>query len=101
MGLYISVDPSRPDAWRREPYFSHIKAWALQNLQAGALRVYVMAGRQTFLILPDAAVDTTGKFHLVVPIGPDRWEARCFDTREAAMSANARLKANRAAAASR
>jgi hypothetical protein len=99
MGLYVVVDPSRPDCWRREPYFSQLKAWALQNLRARRMRIYVTAGRQTFLVLPDAAVETTDKFHLVVPIGPDRWEARCFDTREAAMAANAKLKASRLAAA--
>jgi len=100
MGLYVIVDPARPDSWRREPHFSHLKTWALNNLRARKMRLYVAVGRQTFLVLPDAAIETTDKFHIVVPLGPDRWEARCFDTKEAAMLANARLKASRAAAAS-
>ena len=25
VGLYVIVDPSRPDAWRREPYWSQLK----------------------------------------------------------------------------
>jgi hypothetical protein len=100
MGLYIIVDPARPDSWRREPYFSHLKTWALNNLRARKMRVYVAVGRHTFLILPDAAIETTDKFHIVVPIGPDRWEARCFATKEEAMLANARLKASRMAASS-
>jgi len=100
VGLYVIVDPARPDSWRREPYSSQLKGWALQRLRIGKMRVYVAAGRQTFLILPDAAVDTTGKFHIVVPTGPDRWEARCFESREAAMLASARLRASRAAASS-
>ena len=94
VGLYVIVDPSRPDVWRRDPYFSHMKQWALQNLRAPRkMRLYVVVGRHTFLMLPDAAVETTNKFHLVVPIGPDRWEARCFDTREEAMAVQARLRA--------
>jgi hypothetical protein len=100
MGLYVIVDPARPDSWRREPYFSQLKSWALGNLRARKMRLYVAAGRHTFLILPDAAVETTDKYHIVVPTGPDRWEARCFDTKEAALAANARLKASRAAASS-
>ena len=100
MGVYVVVDPARPDSWRREPYFSQLKSRALHHLRASKMRLYVAVGRQTFLILPDAAVDTTGKFHIVVPIGPDRWEARCFDTREAAMLASARLRASRTAASS-
>src|SRR5215510_7343402 len=98
MGLYVVVDPARPDSWRREPYFSQLKGRALHQLRTGKMRLYVTVGRQSFLILPDAAVETTDKFHLVVPVGPDRWEARCFATREEAMAASARLKASRMAA---
>jgi hypothetical protein len=86
LGLYIMVDPSRPDAWRREPYHSHLKSWALNNLRAGRMRVYVTVGPRSFLMLPDGAVEVTGKFHIVVPVGPDRWEARCFNSKEEAMA---------------
>jgi len=87
IGLYVIVDPSRPDAWRREPYFSQLKVWALNNLRSRQMRLYVNVGRHTFLVLPDAAVETTDKFHIVVPVGPERWEARCFDTKEEALGA--------------
>jgi hypothetical protein len=94
IGLYVIVDPSRPDAWRREPYYSQLKRWALNNLRARKMRVYVNVGRQTFLVLPGAAVDTTDKFHIVVPVGEDRWEARCFDTKDEAMRALTALRSS-------
>ena len=95
LGLYVIVDPSRPDAWRREPYHSQLKGWALANLRARKMRVYVNVGRHTFLVLPNAAVEVTDKFHIVVPVGEDRWEARCYDTREEAMRANPQLGTGR------
>jgi len=90
VGLYVIVDPSRPDAWRREPYWSQLKVWALNNLRGRKMRTYINVGPRTFLMLPHDAVETTGKFHMVVPVGPDRFEARCYDTREEAMRAQGR-----------
>ena len=89
VGLYIIVDPGRPDAWRREPYLSQLKVWAFNNLRARKMRTYVNVGARTYLMMPDGAVETTGKFHHVVAVGPDRFEARLYDSREEAMRAKA------------
>jgi hypothetical protein len=50
--LAIHVDPGRPDAWRREPYFSEIKRWArVAAAQRG--QVVVWQGRDVIVVLPD------------------------------------------------
>lgn len=53
--MKIVVDPARPDAWRKEPYYSTFRAWA----QAGPDRVKVMVaiGARAIILLPDREVD--------------------------------------------
>jgi len=50
------ADPKRPDAWRKEPYYSTLKNWAkiaaTQNRQ-----VMACAGPRTYMIFPDRDVD--------------------------------------------
>ncbi len=50
------VDPGRPDAWRRAPYYAQLKTWSRQAVAArGQVVVYV--GRRATVILPDREVD--------------------------------------------
>lgn len=60
--LTIFVDPNRPDAWRREPFYGQIKQWASASIAAGAQVVIDVKGRKT-LILPAKDVE----FGLVRP----------------------------------
>ena len=54
--MFVYVDESRPDAWRRQPYYG-----TLQTFARGALpnrgRVVVRVGMRSIVILPDHAVD--------------------------------------------
>jgi hypothetical protein len=59
--LSIYVDPARPDAWRKAPYYNEIKGWAqsteLREARADAFQVFVCIGAQRIVILPDRDVD--------------------------------------------
>lgn len=50
------VDPAHPDAWRAEPYYSDLKAWARNRLAANR-QVHVKTQGRTIVILPDREVD--------------------------------------------
>jgi hypothetical protein len=52
----IFVDPARPDAWRRQPYYAHLKAWARREL-ARQRRLVVRIGARSIVVMPDHAVD--------------------------------------------
>jgi hypothetical protein len=54
--IVIYVDPARPDAWRRAPYYATLKEWSRQGMSARR-RVVVRVGRSSIVILPDHAVD--------------------------------------------
>ena len=54
--LTIFVDPKRPRAWREEPFYSQIKAWALMGLAEGAQVIVDIKSRLT-LVLPDREID--------------------------------------------
>ena len=60
-GLRIGahVDPTRPGAWRREPYYSTLKRWARQAVATPGIlgQVLVSVGKHTIVILPDRNVD--------------------------------------------
>ena len=50
------VDPTRPDAWRAEPYYRQLKEWArLTAPEQGQVVAFV--GERTIVILPDKDVD--------------------------------------------
>jgi hypothetical protein len=49
--ILVHVDPGTPDAWRREPYNSWLRAKAAEGLNIGA-SVIVGVGRDTTLVLP-------------------------------------------------
>ena len=45
--ILVMVDPARPDAWRKEPFFSGIRHWSTQ------IQVHVMVGKNTSIVFPD------------------------------------------------
>ena len=45
----ISVDASRPDAWKKEPYFSMIRQWSKE-----APRVLVLVGTRAIAVYPES-----------------------------------------------
>jgi Tfp pilus assembly protein PilF len=47
----VHVDPSRPDAWRKEPYHRQIRAWAARAAQTGEGRVIVWEGPDAIVLL--------------------------------------------------
>jgi hypothetical protein len=50
------VDPQRPDAWKREPYYSKLKQWARAAVPHRG-QVAACAGRRTYIVFPDRDVD--------------------------------------------
>jgi hypothetical protein len=47
------VDPQRPDAWRQEPYYSQLKAWAA----SGDIQITAQVGRRVTVLLADDDID--------------------------------------------
>ena len=54
--IFVHVEPSRPDAWRREPFFSKIKLWAREAANSQG-QVIVCVGQKKIVVLPDSEVD--------------------------------------------
>jgi len=54
--LNAIVDPQRPDAWRREPYYTRLKELALAAAPHQG-QVIATIGKRVFVILPDRDVD--------------------------------------------
>ena len=50
------VDPNRPDAWRKEPFYSTLKGWS-QAALAQNRQVMVCVNDRTYIIFPDRDVD--------------------------------------------
>lgn len=50
--LCVHVDPDRPDAWRKEPYYSELKAWSRAAAKSRAM-VAVYVGENLTIVLPD------------------------------------------------
>ncbi len=65
--IYVYVDPARPDAWRREPFYSKLKEWA-RNAVPSHGRVIVRLGNRRIVVLPDRDVDlgTLGRDEMIV-----------------------------------
>jgi hypothetical protein len=61
--MLIQVDPDRPEAWKRAPYYQQLKEWS-RRAAAGRAQVIVMIGLRAIVILPDKDVD-------LGPIGDD------------------------------
>jgi len=54
--LVANVDPQRPDAWRKEPYYSKLKQWARTAARNRNL-VVVTIGWRMIVVFPDRDVD--------------------------------------------
>ena len=54
--LIAHVDPSRPNAWKAEPYYGQLKRWARMAVPKRN-QVVVCIGRRAIVILPDKDVD--------------------------------------------
>lgn len=54
--LTVYVDPQRPEAWKREPYYSRLKEWAANSAPTRG-QIIVCIGRRMHMILPDRDVD--------------------------------------------
>ena len=55
MNIYVDVDPAKPDAWRKEPYYSQIKAWSNRN-RPRFLTVVVRAPDKSIVIFPETDI---------------------------------------------
>jgi hypothetical protein len=53
--LFVQVDPGQPNAWKREPYYRHLKQWAAGALQQRR-HVVVFLNKSGTVILPDRDV---------------------------------------------
>ncbi len=55
-GVTAVVDPGRADAWKQEPYYSRLKAWAADVVQRKQ-GLLVRVGKRTIAVLPDRDID--------------------------------------------
>jgi hypothetical protein len=54
--INIRVDPGRPDAWRRQPFYRVMKEWAAMALREHK-QVVVTIAQRSIVLLPDRDVD--------------------------------------------
>jgi hypothetical protein len=50
--LFVQVDPGQAGAWRREPYYGQLKAWATASARQKR-HVVVFVNKSATLVLPD------------------------------------------------
>jgi hypothetical protein len=55
-GIEVRCDPGFPDAWRKEPFRSEIRQWAISG-ETHDVTVVVMVGQRMTLITPDRDFD--------------------------------------------
>ena len=53
--INVAVDPQRPDAWRKEPYYADLKKWAVTFARQETTIVVGVGGKLT-VVLPDRDV---------------------------------------------
>jgi hypothetical protein len=53
--MYVQVDPGHPAAWKREPYYGHLKSMAEAWLRLGR-HVIVFHNKSATVVLPDSDV---------------------------------------------
>jgi hypothetical protein len=54
--IFVHVEPSRPNAWRAEPYYSRLKRWAHDAARCRG-QVIVSLAKRRIVVLPDRDVD--------------------------------------------
>jgi len=69
--ILVFVDGKSPDAWRAEPHYADLKAWAANRLKAGK-QLHVRVGARTIVVLPDRDVDL-GEVGNRVIVTEQRW----------------------------
>lgn len=55
-GVEIRCDPGSPNAWRKEPYASEIRAWAVEG-ERNDMTVVVIVGQRMILVTPEREFD--------------------------------------------
>jgi hypothetical protein len=67
--IVIHADPSRPDAWRVDPYIKTIRRWASTAQREGGM-VLVRAGSHATVVLPsrDVELGAVRDDQLIVPV---------------------------------
>jgi len=50
--VFVHVDPDRPQAWRKEPYYSRLKEWS-RAAAASRGQVIVRIGKRAIVVFPD------------------------------------------------
>lgn len=73
--IFVQVDPGAPSAWRKQPYYDHLREWAKNNLQKGMF-VVVFVNYQATLIMPDqdlplGSLKPTDRISVRQSLGPD------------------------------
>ena len=54
--IVAHVDPQRPEAWRRDPFYSQLKLWAEAAVPYRG-QIAACVGRHMYMVLPDRDVD--------------------------------------------
>ena len=54
--ITVHVDPAKPDAWKRNPYYGTLKQWS-QRAATNRGQVVVMVGKRAIVIFPTRDVD--------------------------------------------
>ena len=52
-GITVHVDPARRDAWRKQPYYGDLKAWAA-TLYPQKRHLVVVQGEDVIAVMPNA-----------------------------------------------
>jgi hypothetical protein len=94
--MRFHVDPRTPDVWRKEPFYSAIKQIALQGLQGRARQplfttIVSVSGRPWLVVLPNKETEYAPGG--VLQVGPDQWEFIKFESNEAALQFDSRIRA--------
>jgi hypothetical protein len=55
-GIEVRCDPGFPNAWRKEPYASEIRGWAISG-ESNDVTVVVIVGQRMILVTPDREFD--------------------------------------------
>ncbi len=54
--LIVDVDPAFPNAWKRQPYYGQLKAWANRDLPA-PMEVLIRIKERMLVLFPEGEVD--------------------------------------------
>jgi hypothetical protein len=55
-GIELRCDPGFPDAWRKEPYYSEVREWAISG-EENDVTVMIIVGRRMVLVTPTCEFD--------------------------------------------